>query len=32
LLDPKHDTKREKTPAALIALGKRVVVTFADAA
>jgi len=32
MLNPKHDTKPEKIQAALIALGKRVVVTFEDAA
>jgi antitoxin HicB len=32
MLDPKHDTKPEKIQAALGALGKRIVVTFEDAA
>ena len=32
MLDPKHDTKPEKIQAALTALGKRIVVTFEDAA
>jgi len=32
MLDPKHDTKPEKIQAALAALGKRIVVTFQDAA
>ena len=32
LLDPKHDTKPEKIQAALAALGKRIVVSFEDAA
>jgi antitoxin HicB len=32
MLNPKHDTKPEKIQAALIALGKRMVVTFEDAA
>jgi antitoxin HicB len=32
LLDPKHDTKPDKIQAALAALGKRIVVTFEDAA
>ena len=32
MLDPKHDTKPEKMQAALAALGKRIVVTFEDAA
>jgi len=32
LLDPKHDTKPEKVQAALAALGKRIVVSFEDAA
>jgi antitoxin HicB len=32
MLDPKHDTKPEKIQAALAALGKRIVVTFEDAA
>jgi antitoxin HicB len=32
MLNPKHDTKPEKNQAALIALGKRMVVTFEDAA
>ena len=32
MLNPKHDTKPEKLQAALVALGKRVVVTFEDAA
>jgi hypothetical protein len=30
-LNPKHDTKPEKIQAALVALGKRIVVTFEDA-
>jgi antitoxin HicB len=32
MLNPKHDTKPEKIQAALAALGKRIVVTFEDAA
>jgi antitoxin HicB len=32
MLSPKHDTKPEKIQAALAALGKRIVVTFEDAA
>lgn len=32
MLNPKHQTKPEKIQAALIALGKRIVVTFEDAA
>ena len=32
MLDPRHDTKPEKIQAALAALGKRIVVTFEDAA
>lgn len=32
MLNPKHDTKPEKIQAALMALGKRIVVTFEDAA
>ena len=32
MLNPKHDTKPEKIQAALNALGKRIVVTFEDAA
>jgi antitoxin HicB len=32
MLDPKHDTKPEKIQAALAAMGKRIVVTFEDAA
>jgi antitoxin HicB len=32
MLDPKHDTKPEKIQAALLALGKRIVVRFEDAA
>jgi antitoxin HicB len=32
MLNPKHDTKSEKIQAALAALGKRIVVTFEDAA
>jgi antitoxin HicB len=32
MLDPKHDTKPEKIQTALAALGKRIVVTFEDAA
>jgi antitoxin HicB len=32
MLDPKHDAKPEKIQAALVALGKRIVVTFEDAA
>ena len=32
MLNPKHDTKPEKIQAALVALGKRIVVTFEDAA
>jgi antitoxin HicB len=32
MLDPKHATKPEKIQAALAALGKRIVVTFEDAA
>jgi antitoxin HicB len=32
MLNPKHDTKPERIQAALVALGKRVVVTFEDAA
>ena len=32
MLDPKHDTRPEKIQAALAALGKRIVVTFEDAA
>jgi antitoxin HicB len=32
MLDPKHDTKPEKIQAALAALGKRIVVSFEDAA
>jgi antitoxin HicB len=32
MLSPRHDTKPEKIQAALAALGKRIVVTFEDAA
>ena len=32
MLNPKHNTKPEKIQAALVALGKRIIVTFADAA
>jgi antitoxin HicB len=32
MLNPKHDTRPEKIQAALVALGKRVIVTFEDAA
>ena len=32
MLDPKHATKPERIQAALTALGKRIVVTFEDAA
>ena len=32
MLDPKHATRPEKIQAALLALGKRIVVTFEDAA
>jgi antitoxin HicB len=32
MLNPKHDTRPEKIQAALVALGKRIVVTFDDAA
>jgi antitoxin HicB len=32
MLNPKHDTKPEKIQAALAALGKRLVITFEDAA
>jgi antitoxin HicB len=32
MLDPRHDTKPEKMESALAALGKRIVVTFEDAA
>ena len=32
MLNPKHDTKPEKIQAALVTLGKRIVVTFEDAA
>ena len=32
MLDPRHDTKPEKIEAELAALGKRIVVTFEDAA
>jgi antitoxin HicB len=32
MLNPKHDTKPEKIQAALMVLGKRIVVTFEDAA
>lgn len=32
MLSPKHDTKPEKIQAALLALGKRIVVSFEDAA
>jgi antitoxin HicB len=32
MLNPKHDTKPEKIQAALAALGKRIVVSFGDAA
>jgi len=32
MLDPRHDTKPEKIETALTALGKRIVVTFEDAA
>lgn len=32
MLDPKHNTKPEKIQAALAALGKRIVITFEDAA
>jgi len=32
MLNPKHDTKPEKMQAALAAMGKRIVVTFEDAA
>ena len=32
MLDPKHDTKPERMQSALVALGKRIVVTFEDAA
>lgn len=32
MLDPKHNTKPERIQAALVALGKRIVVSFEDAA
>ena len=32
MLNPKHDTKPDKIQAALVTLGKRIVVTFEDAA
>ena len=32
MLDPKHAPKSERIQAALVALGKRIVVTFEDAA
>ena len=32
MLNPRHDTKPEKIQAALLALGKRIVLTFEDAA
>jgi antitoxin HicB len=32
MLNPKHDTRPDKIQAALVALGKRIVVTFEDAA
>jgi antitoxin HicB len=32
MLDPKHNTKPERIQAALAALGKRIVVSFDDAA
>jgi antitoxin HicB len=32
MLNPKHSSKPEKIQAALVALGKRIVVTFEDAA
>lgn len=32
VLDPKHNTKPERIQAALVALGKRIVVRFEDAA
>jgi len=32
MLNPRHDTKPEKIQAALVTLGKRIVVTFEDAA
>jgi antitoxin HicB len=32
MLDPKHNTKAERIQAALAALGKRIVVSFEDAA
>jgi hypothetical protein len=32
MLSPRHDTKPEKIQTALAALGKRIVVTFEDAA
>jgi antitoxin HicB len=32
MLNPKHDTRPERIQAALLALGKRIVVTFEDAA
>ena len=32
MLNPKHDTKPEKIQAALVVLGKRIIVTFEDAA
>ncbi len=32
MLNPKHDTKPDKIQAALVALGKRIVVTFEDTA
>ncbi len=32
MLNPRHDTKPERIQAALVALGKRIVVTFEDAA
>src|SRR5260370_37453257 len=32
MLNPKHDTRPERIQAALVALGKRIVVTFEDAA
>jgi len=31
MLDPKHDTKPDRFQVALVALGKRIVVTFDDA-
>ncbi len=32
MLNPKHDTRPERIQAALVALGKRIVITFEDAA